>query len=224
MMRCFILLMTLFTFSMLIGCARSDEKATKVDSATENSATGSRVLKGHTGRIWSMAIGTEGRWLVTGGRPQMKLGTGIEDKTAFLWDLKSKNSADSRELKGHTSWITSTAISPDGRWLVTGSNDKTARLWDLKSKNPAGGSRVLKGHTGSIHCVAISPDSRWLVTGCSDKTARLWDLKSENPAVGSHELKGHADYVYCVAISPDGRWLVTGSFDKTARVWDLKRR
>ena len=72
-----------------------------------------------------MAISPDSRWLVTGSW----------DKTARLWDLKSKNpAAGSRVLKGHTDSIWSVAISPDGRWLVTGSADNTARLWDLQGR------------------------------------------------------------------------------------------
>ena len=43
----------------------------------------SRVLKGHTHWIWSVAFSPDGRWLVTGSF----------DDTTRLWDLKSKNPA-----------------------------------------------------------------------------------------------------------------------------------
>ncbi|MCH7990754.1 MAG: hypothetical protein IID46_16565 [Planctomycetes bacterium] len=46
----------------------------------KNPADGSRALKGHTDRIWSVAIRPDGRWLVTGS----------DDKTARLWDLKGR--------------------------------------------------------------------------------------------------------------------------------------
>jgi WD40 repeat protein len=32
-------------------------------------------------------------------------------------------------LKGHTSWVTSTAFSSDGKRIVTASNDNTVRVW-----------------------------------------------------------------------------------------------
>ncbi len=84
-MRCFILLMTLFASSMLTGLVRSDNKPTnsgkkKSDSEAENLAAGSRVLKGHTDEIRSLAISPDRRWLVTGS----------DDKTARLWDLKRR--------------------------------------------------------------------------------------------------------------------------------------
>jgi len=84
-MRCFILLMTLIASSLLTERARSDNKPTnsgkkKGDSATKSPAAGSRLLKGHTGWIYSVAISPDGRWLVTD----------IFDNTARLWDLKGR--------------------------------------------------------------------------------------------------------------------------------------
>ncbi len=125
-MHSFILLMTVFASLMFTGCARKPTHPAKKKGGSdeENSATGSRVLLGHTYRIWSVAISPDGRWLVTGS----------QDNTARLWDLNAENpAAESRELKGHTESILSVAISPDSRWLVTGSQDDTARLWDLKA-------------------------------------------------------------------------------------------
>ena len=40
----------------------------------------------------------------------------------------------SRVLSGHTDWINSVALTPDGKWALTGSRDNTARLWDLISR------------------------------------------------------------------------------------------
>jgi len=32
---------------------------------------------------------------------------------------------------GHSSFVTSVAFSPDGRWALTGSHDGTARVWEV---------------------------------------------------------------------------------------------
>ena len=75
-----------------------------------------------------------------------------------------------RTLKGHTSFVLSVCVTPDGLHVVTGSNDKTARVWLL-----ADGSlvRTLEGHTGSVWSVCVTPDGLHVVTGSEDRTARV---------------------------------------------------
>ena len=76
-------------------------------------------------------------------------------------------------LSGHTDWIKSVAISPDGSKIVTGSDDKTAKIW-----NVADGSLIatLSGHTAEITSVAISSDGSKVVTGSKDGTAKIWNM------------------------------------------------
>ena len=123
----------------------------------------------------------------------------------------------SRVLSGHTDWVLSIALTPDGKWALTGSLDNTARLWDLS--NPGSRPRVLSGHIDRITSVALTEDGKWALTGSYDNTARLWDLKDSggSPRV----LSGHTDWVLSIALTPDGKWALTGSLDNTARLWDL---
>ena len=34
---------------------------------------------------------------------------------------------------GHTSWVSTVAISPDGKYIVSGSEDKAIKVWELSS-------------------------------------------------------------------------------------------
>ena len=42
-----------------------------------------------------------------------------------MWDLSTGECKST--LKGHTDWVKSVAISPDGKSIVSGSDDKTIR-------------------------------------------------------------------------------------------------
>jgi WD40 repeat protein len=117
-------------------------------------------------------------------------------------------------LAGHTGWVGSVAVAPDGTWLATGSRDCTVRIWD-----PATGActATLTGHTGSVESMAVAPDGTWLATGGHDRV-RIWD-----PATGActATLTGHTGSVGSMVVAPDGTWLATtGSSDKKVRIWN----
>lgn len=88
------------------------------------------------------------------------------------WSLPDQpGHALQRALTGHTAWVLSVAISPDGTWLATSSYDQTVRIWDRAT---AACTATLTGHTGAVTSVAISPDSTWLATTSNDQTVRIW--------------------------------------------------
>jgi hypothetical protein len=128
--------------------------------------------------------------------------------------LQARQSPNLVAQLGHSSAITSVAISPDGQQVLTGGSDETARLWEAASGKEL---RRFLGHTGWVKSVAFSPDGQQVLTGSWDKTARLWE------AASGKELRrflGHTHFVVSVAFSPDGQQVLTGSKDATARLWE----
>ncbi|BAZ20277.1 protein kinase [Kalymmatonema gypsitolerans NIES-4073] len=116
-----------------------------------------------------------------------------------------------RTLTGHSDWIYSVAISPDGKTLASGSYDKTIKLWNLATAEQI---RTLTGHSDRVVSVAISPDGKTLASGSSDNTMKLWNLATGEEI---RTLSG----VFRVAISPDGKTLASGSGDNTIKLWNL---
>ena len=73
-------------------------------SAPKILRSGAHVLKGHAKVVSSLAIDSDGRWLVTGSY----------DHTARLWDLHAlKPRRGMRVLKGHGKAVSAVALSSE---------------------------------------------------------------------------------------------------------------
>lgn len=119
-------------------------------------------------------------------------------------------------LAGHSDYVNSVAISPDGQTIASGSRDNTIKLWNLKTGKLI---RTLIGHSGYVNSVAISPDGQTIASGSVDRTIKLWSLKTGDLI---RTLTGHSSFILSIAISPDGQTLASGSNDYTIKLWNLK--
>jgi WD40 repeat protein/tRNA A-37 threonylcarbamoyl transferase component Bud32 len=172
-------------------------------------------LKWHTGAVVGVALSANGARVATA--------PGNAFNTALVWEIPSAGperfAPTGRilaELKGHTSEVTSVALSADGARVVTGARDGTVRVWDATT----GQSLIeLKGHTKSVTSLALSADGSRIVTGSDDQTALVWDAKTGQPRI---ELTTYTSPMTSAAVSPDGLRVVTGSKDHRARVWNAK--
>src|SRR5262249_31622708 len=127
---------------------------------------------------------------------------------------------------GHSGWINSLAVSPNGRRLATASLDGTARVWDMASGAASAGrsgqgTRTLQRHTAEGWSVAVTSKGQRIASGSLDGTARLWDLASGRQLL---RLNGHPYAMKALAVTPDGQQIITGSSDGTVRVWDAVSR
>ena len=122
-----------------------------------------------------------------------------------------------RTFKGHTAWVHSVALTPDGRFAVSGSWDCTLRVWDLQQGQPV---RTLEGHKGWVNAVAVTPDGSRAISAASDCTLRVWDLATGQSV---HILKAHTDRVNAIVVMPDCRTAISASSDRTLRLWDLEK-
>ncbi len=186
----------------------TDGMCTAEGEAALDAALGSHflgTLRGHTGRINSVAFSPDGSRLATTGW----------DSTAHIWDLSSRKVLAVLEAASpHKNELVEVAtFSPDGERILTASYDGTARLWDAQDY-----SRIadLVGHTRAIQTAAFNFDGSCIVTASSDGTARLWDGKT---GALLHTLVGHSGQIWSAAFSPDGRQVVTAGDDGTARLW-----
>jgi hypothetical protein len=110
-------------------------------------------------------------------------------------------------------WISSIAVSPDGRQIITG-DYRTIRIWDATTGVELMSFPEQNDLTTSV---LFSPDGKRIITSCYDVNAvKIWDV-----ATGIELMRfDHDSFVASLAISPDGERIVTGSTDKTAKIWD----
>jgi WD40 repeat protein len=74
---------------------------------------------------------------------------------------------------GRLPWITSVAISPDGKTVLSSSWDKTLKLWDLATGRL---SHSLEGHSRPVTSVVVSSVGITTLSLSDDGATLLWDL------------------------------------------------
>ncbi|HAX80599.1 MAG TPA: hypothetical protein DCY88_33375 [Cyanobacteria bacterium UBA11372] len=118
-------------------------------------------------------------------------------------------------LSGHSSWVTSVAISPNGQTVASGSLDDKIKVWNLQTGELL---QTLSGHSKAVNTVAISPNGQILVSGGDDRTIKIWNFLTGSQL---RSLTDHGRDVSAVAISADGLTLASGSKDRTIKLWKL---
>ena len=167
-----------------------------------------QTLKGHAGRVYSLAFSLDGRTLVSTSRSSASWRDEVR-----LWDAHT--GAHKQTLTGYTKRVESVALSSDGQTLASASRDGTVWLWDVHTGVH---QQTLTGHMWWVYSVVFSPDGQTLASASRDGTILLWDAHT-----GAHKqtLKGHTGRVYSVAFSPDGQTLASASGDGTILLWDI---
>merc|ERR1712224_289406 len=125
-------------------------------------------------------------------------------------------------LVGHTGYLNTVTISPDGSLCASGGKDGTAMLWDLNE-----GKRLYSLEADDIiHALVFSPNRYWLCAATSS-AIKVWDLETkelvetlEAPVDTSGKTGGKA---YCISLcwSTDGANLYAGYTDNVIRVWHV---
>jgi WD40 repeat protein len=200
---------------------------------------------GNTVRLWDVHTGNEGRKM-TGTNPMAHVAALVfspDGQTLFSagsdhairqWDVASgkavrvmqgtqgPNGPD--DSFGHTSVVSSLALSRDGRRLVSGSYDHTIRVWETATGRTC---RIVKSSNrtlnSAVRTVALSPDGSLLAAASEEDGRRnlidVWDLNSRRQLA---PLSGHTGQVTVLAFTPEGRRLASVSTDTTGLLWDVE--
>ncbi|KAI0112397.1 WD40 repeat-like protein [Nemania sp. FL0031] len=176
-----------------------------------------RVFRGHTDWIRTVAFSSDGRLLASGS----------DDKTVRIWNTETGETQ--HKLMVENFWIFSVAFSSQqgalkDPMLAVGS-ETSVTIWDA---NRGQLLNKLK-YTVRIQSVAFSPNARMLAVAASstvyilDIRKHLGNTKLTNAGINLPFEEIHHDKpVRSVAFSPDGRFLVTGADDAKIRVWGME--
>ncbi len=95
------------------------------------------------------------------------------DKLVKVWSLT--NCRLRSNLVGHTGYLNTVTISPDGSLCASGGKDGTAMLWDLTE-----GRRLYVLEAGDIiNSLVFSPNRYWLCAATT-QGVKIWDLESKS--------------------------------------------
>jgi len=141
------------------------------------------------------------------------------DKMVKVWNLTHCKLRTN--LIGHTGYVNTVTVSPDGSLCASGGKDGTAMLWDLNE-----GRHLSSLDAGDIiHALVFSPIRYWLCAATAS-AIKIWDLESK---VCVDELKPEikqskkAVPIQCISLawSADGTTLFAGYTDNVIRVWQV---
>jgi len=140
------------------------------------------------------------------------------DQVVKVWDLSTTKLLTN--LIGHTGFITSITVSPDGSLCASGGRDGTAMLWDLNK----GEHLYSLGANNHIHCLAFSPTKYWLCAA-TDDCIKIWNLETKKLLAelvpDSKNPKAKKPICISLAFSSDGSTLYSGYTDNVIRVWGV---
>ncbi|EUC54970.1 guanine nucleotide-binding protein subunit beta-like protein [Rhizoctonia solani AG-3 Rhs1AP] len=142
------------------------------------------------------------------------------DKVVKVWEL-SKCKLRTNHY-GHTGYINSISVSPDGSLAASGGKDGITMLWDLND-----GKHLYSLEAGDIvNALVFSPNRYWLCAATAS-CVKIFDLESKSivdelkPEYASTGKTGREPECVSLAWSSDGQTLFGGFSDDLVRVWTV---
>ncbi|KAG6403359.1 hypothetical protein SASPL_135576 [Salvia splendens] len=159
--------------------------------------------------------------------------SGSWDKYAKVWNLTDCKLRAT--LTGHTGYVNTVVVSPDGSLCASGGKDGVILLWDLSE-----GKMLYSLEAGSIvNALTFSPNRYWLCAA-TESVIKIWDLESKSVVADlkvdlKHESELARDdvgqpcknkVIYCTSLGwkADGSTLFSGYTDGIIRVWGIGGR
>jgi len=140
------------------------------------------------------------------------------DKVVKVWNLATCRLKTNHI--GHSGYINTVTVSPDGSLCASGGKDGSAMLWDLNE----GKHLYTLGGNDVINALAFSPNRYWLCAAVGP-IVKIWDLEDKTAVdelkldITSSNSKKSPPQCISLAWSTDGQTLFAGYTDNIIRVW-----
>ncbi|KXN72268.1 WD40 repeat-like protein [Conidiobolus coronatus NRRL 28638] len=142
------------------------------------------------------------------------------DKLVKVWDL-NKCKLKTNHI-GHSGYVNTVTVSPDGSLCASGGKDGITMLWDLNERH-----HLYSLDAGDIiNALVFSPNRYWLCAATSS-CIKIWDLESKSivselrPEFTGVGEKSNDPQCVSLAWSVDGTVLFAGYTDNVIRVWGV---
>jgi WD40 repeat protein len=155
------------------------------------SSDGSRAATGNVYNkriiLWDVNTGREIRRFVipinSGFIPIFDVALGPDDRTIvapgpgpiYCWDVETGEII--HRYYGHTAYVWSLDVSPDGKYILSGSNNGEVILWDFST-----GEELyrLNAHTQPVISVTFSPDGKYAYAVSTDGLLSKWKISVQS--------------------------------------------
>jgi tetratricopeptide (TPR) repeat protein len=187
-------------------------------------------LDEHEGKVICLSVDRE-KWVIYSGEGHLEEPwfSGV-----YVWDIKKifKKKPLIKRLGGFGGWVTSLALSPDGKILASGEGigepaspePSKIVLWDtetLRIKN------VFEAHEGWVESLIFSQEGKWLISGDGvgsidnpdPSDIFMWNMNINHRV---ERIKAHNGWVRCLCHDIDSRYLISGGTDGVL-VWNFKK-
>ena len=168
-----------------------------------------KIMGGHTGSVYSIAISSDGRLALSGA---------YKDEFVHLWNLTTGQLLE--KFQGYTGYISSMTFLPNNRLaLITVSEDNNLSYWDLSS------GQCLWVRKDCVSTYGFSPEGSYILCGPKMKhrgTEKEKDLQLLDASTGDCVLLLKGQFAWSTAaFSPDGARILTGGRGATLSLWDV---
>lgn len=141
--------------------------------------------------------------------------TGDQDRLVRVWNLQT--GAEVNRMEGHSAFVLSIAITPDGKHAVSAGDDSTARIWDLGSYKLV---HTLRGRSNNVRQLGLN------ATGQYGLFNNQWLLQvfriPDGQLIANIEANGGRFSDVATFGPADARLVLAGNESKQLQLWQFR--